>query len=434
MTDQPAAGGARRVVRAVARRAVLPALARLERAVRRAAGAARPEAETPEPTSTARPEALPEPIAEPSTEPTAADEFHAMVHELRTVCLRAVPRPAGILVSAGASGGWYFDWIVSNLAGVKRHIGVERYLPRPDVLPPGCEWIESSVDDMQGVPDDIADTIFSGQNIEHLWPEQMAGFLCEANRVLRPGGRLIIDSPNGAVTPLLGYHHGEHTIELTVDEAQDLVRLAGFEPRVTRGIWQVRDDDAVFGLEPSGAGRFEVLDRAVLGAQRPEWAFVWWIEAERVGTPDPAALGARIADLFRDHWPERVSRPSDRAGVDRADAARRFAAGSTGELLLGGYFPLPPGRWLAAVPIVDDDGDVVDGIDLAIYHSEQDVGVTRVANRDGHARWVLDVPDFRFAARWALTRWQPGVAARLAGHLRVGLDAHEGCTTLVPVP
>ena len=39
-----------------------------------------------------------------------------------------------------------------------------------------------------------------GQTVEHVWPEELAGFLSEANRVLGPQGWIVLDSPNRRIT------------------------------------------------------------------------------------------------------------------------------------------------------------------------------------------------------------------------------------------
>jgi len=72
------------------------------------------------------------------------------------------------------------------------------------------------------------DAVVSLQVIEHLWDQE--GFLAECRRVLRPGGELLVSTPNritfspGRDTPLNPFH----TRELSPRELADLVRDAGF--------------------------------------------------------------------------------------------------------------------------------------------------------------------------------------------------------------
>jgi SAM-dependent methyltransferase len=73
------------------------------------------------------------------------------------------------------------------------------------------------------------DVVASLQVIEHLWDQE--GFLAECVRVLRPGGRLLITTPNritfspGLDTPVNPFH----TRELSAAELAGLLRGAGLE-------------------------------------------------------------------------------------------------------------------------------------------------------------------------------------------------------------
>ncbi|SFK71939.1 Methyltransferase domain-containing protein [Amycolatopsis sacchari] len=80
------------------------------------------------------------------------------------------------------------------------------------------------------------DVVANFQVIEHLWDQ--AGFLAECRRVLRPGGRLLMTTPNRLTftpdsdTPLNPYH----TRELAPSELDALLRDAGFEVESLRGL------------------------------------------------------------------------------------------------------------------------------------------------------------------------------------------------------
>lgn len=73
------------------------------------------------------------------------------------------------------------------------------------------------------------DVVANLQVIEHLWDQE--GFLAECARVLRPGGRLLVTTPNritfspGRDTPLNPFH----TRELAPAELADLIAEAGLE-------------------------------------------------------------------------------------------------------------------------------------------------------------------------------------------------------------
>lgn len=92
------------------------------------------------------------------------------------------------------------------------------------------------------------DVVASFQVIEHLWDQR--GFLAECLRVLRPGGRLLITTPNrltfspGQDTPLNPYH----TRELAADELAEL--LDGFAIEFLGGLRhgpRLRALDTVYG-------------------------------------------------------------------------------------------------------------------------------------------------------------------------------------------
>jgi SAM-dependent methyltransferase len=80
------------------------------------------------------------------------------------------------------------------------------------------------------------DVIASLQVIEHLWDQR--GFLAECHRTLRPGGRLLISTPNritfsrGSATPLNPFH----TRELDPSELVELLSTNGFSVRHLTGL------------------------------------------------------------------------------------------------------------------------------------------------------------------------------------------------------
>jgi SAM-dependent methyltransferase len=348
------------------------------------------------------------------------EEFNILIHALRTDCLRATSGPVDVLVSAGAGGAWYFDWVAENLRGVRRHIGIERYSPRPDLLPKGCEWLQESVDEMVGVPDGCADALFSGQNLEHLWPEQVVGFMKEAHRVLRPDGLLILDSPNASVTAPLGYHHGEHTIEFTHTQARDLLTAAGFAITELRGIWAVHDRKGKLQpLIPVDSDLNAIADRVALGAYRPADAFLWWIEARRTKSLNEKSLRKVVWTAFHDNWQERISR-----GMPGAKGWSGFNWSVDdhrgGEAFFGGTHPLPPGRYLFEARIIDEKGKLVTDAKLVYYHPKNDIEVRKLRSGDGFLRWAIRVPDVRFGMRWRVIVPKPCKSLSIEGLVRLG--------------
>jgi SAM-dependent methyltransferase len=278
----------------------------------------------------------------------------AVLHTLRGVELSRMPQVEGTMLSAGCAGSLYFRWIESCYGSVKRHIGVEFFTRMPNDLPPGVEWVKSTVAHMQGVEDSSVELVFSGQNLEHLFGDDAVGFLLESHRVLQPGGWLVIDSPNREIAAALTWTMPEHTIEFTPSEAADLVTLAAFDVASVRGLWLCREP-ATGEVHPrwsddgSPLRADEVARRAAMGIWRPDDSFIWWLEARRADRdPDIAALRARHAEIFEQAWPERQNRLLSAVGERSREGGREIVsvpAGTPGCPLFGPYMPFTPGHY-----------------------------------------------------------------------------------------
>jgi SAM-dependent methyltransferase len=338
-------------------------------------------------------------------------DFNEMLHRLRTAELHRMPR-SRVLLSAGCAGLWYFDWIDQAYGRLDMHIGVERYLPRPEGLPANVRWVENTVADMSGVDDSSVDLVFSGQNFEHLWPDELAGFVTEAARVLRPGGSLVIDSPNRLATTRLSWSHPEHTVEWTAEEAKALVTAAGFEVTGLRGLWLVIDprDDSVLGLYPQDPlATPAVLERIHLASADLDRSFVWWLEARRAErAPDRAAVADLCDSVFAAAWPERTARSYIRAGKLDADGSRlHVPAGTHGVVLHGPNFPLPAGEFEAVFRLRADDratGPVarVDVFSGATTFAERTVDAGDLAGDGADVAVPFALPDTTFAVELRL--------------------------------
>ena len=280
--------------------------------------------------------------------------FNEYLHGARFSLLGRLAAPT-TMVSAGCNGTPYFEWVERAIGFRGRHIGVEYYCEKPNNLPANVEWISNTVGDMHEIEGDVCELLFSGQNIEHLWPEEVCGFLAEAYRILNTGGLLVLDSPNRLITADQKWTHPEHTLELTVAEAQNLLELAGFEVRRRTGLWLCRDRNGqpipLFAEGPCSAA-----ERLVAGLEEPERCFIWWIEAMKGSRrPDPLAVKHRLEQIYASAWDERISRLSHQLGsvVRQADGTDIISSreGEVGYILYGPYLPLRAGKYSVSMDV-----------------------------------------------------------------------------------
>lgn len=352
----------------------------------------------------------PAPIAAvaPVPSPAAPIDMSLLLHRGRTALLREVPKGAATFLSAGCSGAWFFEWVEQCYGAIPRHIGLEYYTPRPGSLPANVDWIANTCSDMSGIADSSCDLVFSGQNIEHLWPDETVGFLLEAARVTRPGRLLVMDSPNRAITEALGHwSHPEHTVELTTAEAIALTQLAGFDIAAVKGIWLGRDPatGTVLPFQFADGQAMSLEERLVGGVGQPDHAFLWWIEARRAARePDGPALRRRVAAIFEVAWPGRVSRTV--AGVGQVE--RRpdgdwvvCPSGTPGPLIYGPYMPLRAGRYRCTF-YLEGNPDARGHCD-AVW-GEQGHAIASRALDPGPARQAIsldfELPELRFGVQF----------------------------------
>jgi SAM-dependent methyltransferase len=100
------------------------------------------------------------------------------------------------------------------------------------------EFAFHSMVDLGRYEDGSFDLVYSGQSIEHVSEADGDAVVREAFRVLRPGGWLCLDTPNGPVwrlrSPALMNH--DHQIEYAAGELADKVERAGFEVTECKGL------------------------------------------------------------------------------------------------------------------------------------------------------------------------------------------------------
>jgi SAM-dependent methyltransferase len=110
------------------------------------------------------------------------------------------------------------------------------------------------------------DVVANFQVIEHLWDQ--VGFLAECRRVLRPGGILLITTPNrltfspGLDVPLNPFH----TRELAAGELRELLVAAGFTVEFLGGL---RHGARLRALDAAHGGSFIAAQVAVVMGHLP---------------------------------------------------------------------------------------------------------------------------------------------------------------------
>ena len=140
------------------------------------------------------------------------------------------------VLEAGCGEGYGADLIASS---ARRVVAVDydaatvahvrsRY-PRVEVLAANLAAVP--------MPDASVDVVVNFQVIEHLWDQPQ--FITECLRLLRPGGRLLISTPNritftpGSDTPVNPFH----TRELNAAELRELLEDGGFRVETLYGVF-----------------------------------------------------------------------------------------------------------------------------------------------------------------------------------------------------
>src|SRR5262249_33906065 len=153
-------------------------------------------------------------------------------------------------------------------------------------------------------------------------------------RVLSPGGRIALDSPNRDVTKKLAWDHPEHTVEFTVEEIRELLGLAGFDEVEVRGVWITYDAprDQVLPFDELGeVSGWEAETRAREGGGGPEESSVWWAEATRAERePDREGLDRLVQEAYAIYRSDRLSRMHRTHGSVREENGRKVVTGRRG--------------------------------------------------------------------------------------------------------
>lgn len=144
-----------------------------------------------------------------------------------------------VVVDAGSGEGYGADLL--RRAGAEQVLALEydeAAARHCAATYPAATAVRANLDSLP-VADRTADLLVSMQVIEHLW--DLPRFLRESRRVLRPGGSVVVTTPN-RVTFSPGLGRGEkptnpfHVEEFDAEQVADLLRAAGFHDVAVLGL------------------------------------------------------------------------------------------------------------------------------------------------------------------------------------------------------
>lgn len=180
------------------------------------------------------------------------DNLHSSLHASRCEFIIGLP-PARRIVDLGGGHttdgrgalvllGYPYDFdelVVVDLPPDDRHP-----LYRSERFGPGdsergkVRYEYRSMADLSFAEDNSVDLVYSGQSIEHVTPQDAEIVLAESLRILRPGGYLALDTPNGTVCRLQqdAFIDADHKVEYTLAALRHKVTSSGFDVLVERGL------------------------------------------------------------------------------------------------------------------------------------------------------------------------------------------------------
>ncbi len=210
----------------------------------------------------------PLPLTGERTVPGIAEEnYWFRRHEI--VYARLLERCAGATVLEAGSGEGYGANMIADVA--TRVIGLDYDTGAVEHVRAAYPRVEMMQGNLAELPlgDASVDVVVNFQVVEHLWDQGQ--FLRECLRVLRPGGELLISTPNritfspGRDTPLNPFH----TRELNAAELSELLVQAGFRVETMAG---VHHGPALVDLDQRWGGSFidAQIERALAGDPWPD--------------------------------------------------------------------------------------------------------------------------------------------------------------------
>ncbi|MCX5046088.1 class I SAM-dependent methyltransferase [Aldersonia sp. NBC_00410] len=172
------------------------------------------------------------------------------------------------VLEAGAGEGYGADMIAdvaNKVIGLDYDISAVEHIR---ARYPRVEMLHGNLASLP-LPDESVDVVVNFQVIEHLWDQLQ--FLQECRRVLRPGGQLLVSTPNritfspGRDTPLNPFH----TRELNAAELTELLEQAGLSVTTMTGVHHAA---SLRTLDAKHGGSFidAQIERALAGEPWPD--------------------------------------------------------------------------------------------------------------------------------------------------------------------
>ena len=179
----------------------------------------------------------------------------------------AVPVPGAVVAEAGCGEGYGGQLLADAGAAVVAGLDVDLATVRhAAVAYPGVPVAAANLVALP-VADRAVDLVVSSQVVEHLWDQD--AFVAECARVLRPGGRLVVTTPNRLTFPPGNVFHSR---ELDATELSDLVgrhlevrAVLGLRPGPRLAADQADHGDLV-AAQIAAAGDLDHALRARVGA------------------------------------------------------------------------------------------------------------------------------------------------------------------------